>query len=126
MKKQNKKSQIAGQVFIYILAIFIFAVIILFGYSAIRGFMEKGKQTAFIQFKNTLEGEVSRISTESGDIIVFNQKNILSLPGDYTAVCFVSSSASVDDIPSWLNPKTKQIIYSAVSSGIHKSTENVF
>lgn len=126
-KKQNKKAQIAGQIFIYILAIFVFAVIILYGYSAIKGFISKGQETAFIQFKNTLEGEVSRIYTEPGDIIVFNERNPLIIPGDYKTVCFVSSNADENSIiPDNINPELKTILTSAVESGLHNTTENVF
>jgi len=125
-KKIRKKSQIAGQIFIYILAIFVFAIIILYGYTAIKGFIEKGQETAFIQFKNTLEGEVSRISTEPGDIIVFNERNPLNVPGDYRRVCFLSKDADISQVPDWLSPKTKEIIISAINSGLHIATENVY
>lgn len=122
------KAQIAGQVFVYILAIFVFAVILLYGYSAIKGFIEKGEETAFIQFKNTLEGEVSRIYTEPGDIIVFNERSPLTVPGDYKSVCFIDYRTTTDTVavPEWLDGDTKQILLSAVDAGVHTSTENVF
>jgi hypothetical protein len=125
--KKTKKAQIVSQLFIYILAIFVFAVIVLYGYSAIKGFMQRGEETAFIQFKNTLESEVAGISTEPGDIIVFNEKNPLTIAGDYMAVCFVDSRAEAGAfIPQWISNETKQIISSAISANVHKSTENVF
>ena len=123
---KSKKAQIIGQVFIYILAIFIFAIIIFFGYKAINGFIDKGQETAFIQFKNTLEGEVSRISTEPGDIIVFNERNPLPVPGNYNAVCFVGKDADPNLVPGWIGQDSKEIISSAITEGIHITTENVF
>ena len=116
--KNHKKSQIS-QVFIYILAIFVFAIIILYGYNAIKGFIGRGEETAFIQFKNTLEGEVSRIYTEPGDIIVFNERNPLNVPGSYKTICFVDSRA--EEIHA-----QDQIIKEAIKAGIHNTTENVF
>jgi len=122
---KNKKAQIAGQVFIYILAIFVFAVILLYGYTAIKGFIGKGEETAFIQFKNTLEGEVSRISTEPGDIIVFDERNPLPIPGTYEKICFVDSNAEIEDTFN-LDSKEQQIISAAINAGVHNRTENVF
>ena len=123
--KINKKSQLS-QVFIYIVAIFVFAVIILFGYTAIKGFIDKGQETAFIQFQNTLEGEVLRISTEPGDITVFNERNPLSVPGDYRRICFIDNDATEDDVPDYIASKTQAIISAAIASELHKTTENVF
>lgn len=89
MKPIKKKSQIAGEAFIYILAIVIFALILIFGYSAIQDFLKKGERIAFVQFKTTLENEVKTITTDYGSVTIFNAKNPLTLPSKYKEVCFI-------------------------------------
>ena len=125
--KKTKKAQIAGQVFVYILAIFIFAVIMLFGYTAIKGFIDRGEQASFIQFKSILESEVSSLSTQPGDVTVFNERKLLPIAAKYKTVCFVSSAAnSSSSIPPWLPDEMNQIIKTAIDSKIHISSENLF
>ncbi len=122
----KKKSQIAGQIFIWILAIFILAIIVFYGYKAISSFMQKGEEVSFIQFKNTLESEVTRLSTQLGDVVVFNERNPLNVPGKYKTVCFVSGGADDLDIPIGLSESLKKTINASIESDIITTTENVF
>ncbi len=120
----KRKSQIAGEIFIWILALFILAVIVFYGYKAISGFMQRGEEVSFIQFKNNLESEVSVLSTQLNDVVVFNERNPLRIPSKYKKVCFVSEG--VVEVPDELNAGLKRIIEEAIKIGIHKTTENVF
>ena len=54
MIKSNRKSQLSGQVFIYILALVIIGGIIAYGYYAIASLKNRADQLAFIEFKNSL------------------------------------------------------------------------
>ena len=46
---------VANEVFLYITALLIFILVILFGYSSIAQFIDKGERVAFLTFKTTLE-----------------------------------------------------------------------
>ena len=118
----DKKAQIQ-RIFFYIVAIFIFAVILLFGYKAIHSFIEKGKKVELIQFKNDLESAIRDLAIQYGDQIVFNEKNPMRVPSGFSQVCFVSPSAKKDDIPGEYEYAH---IKAAVEQNLHNSTENVF
>lgn len=122
----RKKSQIAGQIFIWILALFILAIIVFYGYKAIASFMKRGEEVSFIQFENTLESEVTSLATQLGDVVVFSEKNPLRISGKYLQVCFVSDDATAGNIPVGLSEDFKKIIRTAIEENITKITENVF
>jgi len=81
----NKKGMGIGQVFMFIIVILTFGVIMIFGYKAISDFLESGEQVSFVQFKNSLEGDIKRIYTEFNSVREVKYK----LPGKYTQICFV-------------------------------------
>ncbi len=83
-KKRHKKSQIAGQVFIYILSAMIFALVIIYGYKAIADFIGRADQVAEIELSTELKSAVSAISS-SQDV---KQKS-LSIPSKFKKICFV-------------------------------------
>ena len=57
----DKKGLGVGQVFIFIVAALTFALILMFGYRAIAGFLKSGEDVAFVQFKTGLESSVKKI-----------------------------------------------------------------
>ena len=118
----SKKAQVQ-RVFFFIVAIFVFAVILLFGYRAIHSFVEKGKKVELIQFKNDIESAIRDLAIQYGDQIVFNEKNPMRVPSGYEYVCFVSGDASDGDIP---DEYKYAHIKAAVEQGLHKSSENIF
>src|SRR3989338_3146274 len=81
----HKKAMGVGQVFIFIIAAITFALIALFGYKAIAGFLESGEQVQFVQFKNDLEGSVKKIYTEYGSV----RKEQFNPGAEFTQICFV-------------------------------------
>jgi hypothetical protein len=88
MKKQNKKSQIAGQILIYILAIIIFSLTLLYGYKAIDYFNERSTEISYLQLENEIKNEVEKVK---GDTMGTIKKRELRIPGNYKHVCFVKS-----------------------------------
>lgn len=84
------------QVFVYMVAAFVFAIIIFFGYKSITGFMEKGEELAFIDFKTDIEGAIQRISSDYGSVVVYNQRNPITIPRKYEEICFVDLDANLD------------------------------
>jgi hypothetical protein len=80
-----KKAQIAGQIFIYIIAVVVVGLIIAYGYSAIKGFSKKGEQVEYITLKSNIENSVKSIVSDYGSI----KRPDIDVPGKYKLVCFV-------------------------------------
>ena len=74
-----------GEVFIFIIAAITFALIMIFGYKAISGFISSGEDVAFVQFKTDLESSIKKIYTEYGAVRVEE----FHTPLTYTQICFV-------------------------------------
>jgi len=89
MKRKKSKGVLMGQVFIYITAVIIFAVILIFGYQAIAGFLEKGEKVAYLTFKTDLENAIKTVYSDYGTVVIYNERNVLSIPGGYKEVCFI-------------------------------------
>lgn len=84
-----KRALIVGQIFIYILAIIVFSLIMLFGFNAIRNILQTGEKAQFVDFKTTLENEIRTITSQYGDVMVFDDRNQLRVPGNYKELCFI-------------------------------------
>jgi hypothetical protein len=91
-KTMNKKAMGIGQVFIFIVAAITFALIMIFGYKMITGFLESGEEVAFVQFKTDLETSVQKIYTEYGAVRIER----FHAPQDYTKICFVDMDTDYD------------------------------
>jgi len=114
-----RKSQIA-QVFIYILALFIFALILYYGYYSISSFIKRGEEVTYIKFKTSLESEVEAILPQFGSVSIFNQNKPLKAPGNVERVCFVSySKVMAGDGSGIADPVIKLSVQS-------RTEENVF
>ncbi len=88
----NKKAMGVGQVFIFIISAITFALIMIFGYRSISGFLESGEGVQFVQFKNDLESSINKIYTEYGAV----RLEKFSLPSQYEQICFVDLGADVN------------------------------
>lgn len=88
-----EKAQIS-QVFVYIMALIVFATIFLFGYKAINQFLEEGEKASFIKFKTNLEKSVGRVATHFDTVVIYNSLNPLRVPNRYERVCFVDVDVS--------------------------------
>ena len=81
----SKKALAISQVFTFMVMILTFAVIMLFGYKAIAGFLESGEKVQFVQFKNEMESAFQRIFRDSGSVRIEQ----FYLPPGYEQICFV-------------------------------------
>lgn len=129
-----KKSQVAGQIFVYVVAIFLASMILIYGYRAISGFIFRTEEISVIKFKTNLESEVKTIATDFGSV----RKLDLSLPGSFEKVCFlqhdfkfkdsalICSSGNVDFDPiicdAWKTPDLEQNVFLIPRSEISIST----
>lgn len=81
----RKKSQVIGQVFIFILAAVLAVLIIAYGYKAIQVFILRTDEIALVNFKTDLQSEIRTISSLYGD-----KKTIeLAIPGKYQMLCLL-------------------------------------
>jgi len=87
-KAQRKKGQMAGQILIYVLAIIVFSLTLVYGYKAIKGFADTGEEISYLQLENDIQSEVEKVQ---GDTMGTLKKKILQIPGSYRQVCFVES-----------------------------------
>ena len=107
----KSKGQVEGQIIVFILAIVIFSLIIVYGYNAITGFRDRADQVLFIEFKTDLTSTVDKIADDYGS----ERKERFSLLSEITRVCFIGK----DDVSFAGN----EIIQDAVESG---SEDNIF
>jgi hypothetical protein len=120
----NKKGIGVGQVFIFIIAALTFALILIFGYRAITGFLKSGEDVAFVQFKTGLESSVKKIYTEFGSVRVEQY----TTPLDYSQICFVDMDAPYDSNLCAFDQAACTVWESAMDSGngYDGADENVF
>ena len=85
-----RKGQIIGQVFIYILAVILTAIILGYGYRAIVSFKEKSEQVSYINFRTELQNAVEAITPDFGSVKIID----LSVPGNFKKVCLVRNYPS--------------------------------
>ncbi len=112
----KKKGQIAGQVFIYIMAIIVIGGIALVGFGAIKKILIKSCDTEKASFKTDMLGLIEKY-TSHGSV---NQKTIKA-PCEYESVCFVDTTDIANK--NTLTACSNSIIRNSVSSG---STPNIF
>jgi len=83
-----KKGQVAGQIFVYIIAVVVVGFIIVYGYSAIKSFSQKEQQVEYITLKTDIENTFKSIVSDYGSI----KRPDLNVPGKYEMVCFVDKT----------------------------------
>lgn len=109
-----RRAQIQGQIFVYILALFIVGLILYFGYNAIQDLTDRADLAAKIKFQTDIESYIKSLRGNYG-----SEKTIrLNVPGGFEKVCFADISFhfgnEMNDYP---------IIEESVKSGVQK---NVF
>ncbi len=115
-----KRSQIPSQIFIYVVAIILFAFVLIYGYNAITGFKERSEQIAYIKFKTDLTSTVKRVSSDYGTL----KKEEFFIGGEYKRVCFVQNYKPYKDkILLRIDHEEDRVVYDSVYDDINK---NVF
>jgi hypothetical protein len=110
----NKRGQIAGQVFIYVMAVIVIGVIALIGYNAIHTIITKSCNVERANFKLDIEKD---IETYTSDGSVWVEK--INVPCGYDTICFVDAS-KIGDSSFTCNNK---IIQNSVQQG---NPQNMF
>ena len=121
----KKKAQIAGQIFIFILAIFLASLILLYGYKAIfgkQGFIYKTEQISLIRFETEISNAIRTISSDYASV----KKLELNVPSKFTEVCLIDTRQPAENtgICTRNNPDFNPIICDAWTTQGNK--QNVF
>lgn len=111
---RTKNAQMIGQIFIFIIAGLLFVLILMYGYRAISGFMQRGEEVQLLDFRNALDSAVTTIKQDYGSV----QRVDLRVPAKTEKVCLVNpSTASAGSLEN-----DYPLLYSAWQTG----SENVF
>ncbi len=126
---RGKKGMGIGQVFVFITAAITFAFILIFGYSAVTDFLDKGETVEFYQFKNTIEASVKKIFSEYGAV----RHETFRVPVTHEQVCFIDLDSDYNEELCSFNVVACDVWQTAQSSdlleedrGYSAADQNVF
>lgn len=114
-KEISKKAQV-GQIITYLLAIVIFAMVLIFGYNAVVNIRQQTDQVVYLAFQKSLEADIKSISFDYGSV----KKKSYSVSG-YETICFADLDALINPDP--LPDDIPKIVINSMESKIKK---NVF
>ena len=121
--KNMRKGQVEGQVLMFLLAVILFGMIVIYGYRAVSTIGGVQQQAALIEFKDRLQTNAKEIALEYGSV----KKVPVSVPMTYKEVCFVDVDGLLATDPSAGRFKElgdqKPLLYESVRGG---SKQNVF
>jgi hypothetical protein len=112
MKKT--KGQIAGQVFIYMMAVIVIGGIAVIGYGAIDKLVKKSCDTEKATFKTDMDNLIEK-RTSYGSV----WPEVIKAPCQYDTICFIDKSKLGEAV----NCPNNKIIFNSVKDGIQ---QNIF
>ena len=116
-----KKSQIHGQIFIYILTIVLVSFILVYGYNAIKNIQINAQQVSCLKFRDDLRNAVEIVSNDFGRV----KKEDIEVCPPYKRVCFVETYDFRNVVKS--NPRSNVPIDQIMKDNIKSETgKNVF
>jgi hypothetical protein len=125
------KAQIQSQVIVYILAVIIMAMVLVFGYKAVAGMKTQAETAQLLTFRSDLTNEIKSIGGDYGT----SKVKFFSVPPKYRQVCLVnlehSDADGANDVYAQIQAlKPSAIIKDAVKSmtmtGSNYERKNVF
>ncbi|HIH42256.1 TPA: hypothetical protein HA246_01290 [Candidatus Woesearchaeota archaeon] len=88
-KKHSKKAEVASQIFVYIIALVVVGMVIVFGYKAVKSFASRSDEVALIKFKTEVENTFKQVSSNFNTIKVED----FDIPSGYEEICIVNLNA---------------------------------
>ena len=84
------RAQVEGTVIIYVLAVFIASLVLLFGYTVVRNLSASAQSIELLEFKQDMKNSVREKLSEfqSRDTLT------LTLPAEFETICFLSAESS--------------------------------
>lgn len=114
-----KKAQYIGQVFIYILAVFLIGFVLVYGYNVIHSFSRRTNEITNIKFATELKSSIESIMPDYESVKI---KEFFITP-EYKEICFVSNYNGLPDVTTISDIDKYPIIKDSI---ISKSEKNVF
>jgi len=112
----SKRGQLSGNVFIYIFAIIVVALILILGYKYISSTKENIVKTDLILLKNKLSSDIETISSDFGS----SKKVSYSIP-DQAEICLFDLDKK-DEILSNLGSNFNLLIKDSIENNVKKNT----
>lgn len=110
-----KKGQAQTQIFVYIIALIVIALVLLYGYNAIKGFIGKSEQVNLAQFTTDFNNAIKSQSYEKSSVT----KKQIMLPSGYNAFVLVDTSKPVNDTQEFAD--AFPLIYDSWSGGVKQN-----
>lgn len=87
--RKNRKAEVASQIFVYIIALVVVGMVIVFGYKAVKSFASRSDEVALIKFKTEVENTFKQVSSNFNTIKVED----FDIPSGYDEICIVNLNA---------------------------------
>ena len=100
-----KKGQIQAQVFVYVLAMLVIALVLLYGYRSLSTMQERAKQVDILSLKNEVIKAVEKVSNDYGTV----RAPTFNIPKEYTELCFID----IDNSPAAELQANHPLVYEA-------------
>lgn len=108
-----RKSQIYGQILVYILTIILISFILVYGYNAVQNFKKRAEQVSCLKLKNDLQNAIETISSDFGSV----KRKDLQLCAGYSRICFIETFEK-PGIPPGTDPIIKDSILSNTGKNV--------
>ena len=115
-----KKAQVQTQIFIYIVAIVVVGMILIFGFRAVKNLGGKAEEVAKIKFGTELQSKFKTVRADYGSI----EKIKFLVPQGYREVCFISDSLLAT--PQEVRDETGKLYTIITDSVVSKVKKNTF
>jgi hypothetical protein len=112
---KNLKGQIAGQVFIYMMAVIVVGAIALIGYKALTTISDKACQAEKASFKIDIENMIEKYTSDGS---ITPEK--INAPCQYDTICFVDTSM-IGNADNEFQCTENYLIWDSVNSGIRQN-----
>jgi hypothetical protein len=113
-----KRAQ-ANQIFTWLIAAIMLALVVLFGFRAIMNMRTKGEQVRYLEFKNDLETNIET-TTDYGS----ERRVTLRVPGGYQQLCLINTEGGFPDHTLIDDPIISDSVESQVINNV--KNENAF
>jgi len=120
--ERMRKAQINSQVLVYILAIVITAIILIYGYKAINDIRERANTIELITFKSDVRSAIGTISSDYGS----TRAKVFKMPTGFSELCFVNyefqPNEAFAEVPNTLSSEYR-LIKDRISSVMYDRAE---
>lgn len=89
MMTRKKQAQISSEIFVYVLAIIVIGLIVIFGYKRVTDISKSGNEIENLQFKKELESMIKN-GMPAGNVFLEEYK----LPPGFSKICFIDITKS--------------------------------